>query len=90
MNITLPKGAVMVKQRIEKYESKSSLILDDTKELDKVYDDGEIVYAAPELQDMIGKKIKFRVNFAEFLPFQNEDLLYFRDLESSMFYIINE
>ncbi len=88
--IILPKGAVIVKQRVQKYESTSSLIMDDVEGLDKIYNDGEIRFTAPELVHLQFAKIVFRPNFAEAINIKGEDFLYFRDLESSMYYILQD
>ncbi len=86
----LPKGAVIVKQRIEEYKNPSALIMDNIKDLDKVFNDGEIRFTAPELNHLQLMKVVFRPNFAEPINIKGVDYLYFRDIESSMYYIIEE
>lgn len=88
--IILPTGAVIVKQRIEKYKNSGGIILEDTSALDKVYNDGEIIFTAPELTDLQSKKIVFRPNYAEEIDIKGEKYLFFRDVQSSMYYIIEE
>lgn len=88
--IILPKGAVIVKQRVEKYQNTEGIILKDVKSLDKVFNDGKILFTAKELNHLQGKKVVFRENFSEPININGNEFLYFRDLESSMYYIIEE
>lgn len=88
--IVLPKGAVIVKQRIKEFKNDFGLILDDAESLNQKFNDGEIIYTAPELKHLQLKKIVFRENYAEPINIDGADFLYFRDVESSMYYIVEE
>lgn len=79
--IILPKGAVIVLQD----EIKEGAILGVEN---KKPNTGELIFTSKELNHLQGKKIVFRENYGEGLTIGLIEYLYFRDLESSMFYII--
>jgi hypothetical protein len=82
--IVLPKGAVAIERDVE--ETKSLIIGAETKKLNS----GTILFTAPELVKYQGCKIVFREPFVEEIKIKGMDLLYLRDLDSGMFYLIEE
>ena len=92
MEIFLPPGAFTILQRIEEYKSASSLILDATaqEELSVKHSEGTIVHASPEVEKYKGYKIFFRPGFGEPITIGEQDLIYFRDFNSSIYYAIKD
>lgn len=80
--IVLPKGAVVVKAKEKEVES---LIIGLEPE---PIDTGEIIFTSEELNHYQGAEIKFRANYSEPIKINGLDLLYLRDLDSSMYYLI--
>lgn len=92
----LPKDAFMVLQdeAPTQTEFKSSLILS-MAEIDKKPDKpntGIIKYAGENFKQFIGWKVKFRDNYADpaEIDMYGESLLYFRDFESSIYYVTKD
>lgn len=84
--IVLPKGAFMLLPDKAAEKTAGGIILDaDTKE---VPDTGVIKYAGKNIAEYIGTRVRFRYTFGELIKFEGKEYLYFRDLESSMYYII--
>jgi len=80
--ITLPTGSFAVKRDQAK---PTKLILGNSVEKPNT---GVIVFASPELQQYEGCSVMFRESHAEETKIQEEDLLFFRDFDSSIFYVI--
>lgn len=54
-------------------------------------DTGTIVMIGPEaITNLVGKRVRFRETFATPLQIDGEEFLYFVDIESPIYYIINE
>lgn len=83
----LPKGAFMVLPDAKEEKTKAGIILVDS--LQKEPDTGTIIYTAKELNNLQGKRVRFRANFAEELEIEGKHFKFFRDLDSSIFYIID-
>lgn len=84
MNRILPKGAFIVK-RDEPKESESLIInLGPAEKPNK----GTIILAGPDLQQYIYSTVVFRENYFELIDIGEEKgLLYFRDFNSSIYFI---
>lgn len=88
MNIELPKGAYIVLPDEQKDTTVGGIILGE--ENIKPPTEGVIVYAADDLKDMVGKRIRFRGSFAEFIEIEDVVHMFFRDLNSSIYYVIKD
>jgi hypothetical protein len=92
----LPKDAFMVLQdeAPEQTEFKSSLILSmaDIDKKPEKPNTGTIKYAGENAKQYIGGKVTFRANFADPMEIDmyGESLLYFRDFESSIYYVTKD
>jgi hypothetical protein len=83
--IVLPKGAFIVKQ--DEIQKKTSLILT-MENLNEKPNTGEIIFTSEELNEFQFCKVVFRENFSEKIDIgEYKDLLYFRDFNSSIFYV---
>jgi len=83
--IVLPKGAFIVKQ--DEIQKKTSLILT-MENLNEKPNTGEIIFTSEELNEFQFCKVVFRENFSEKIDIgEHKDLLYFRDFNSSIFYV---
>jgi hypothetical protein len=87
----LPKGAFIVKQdEIVEKEEKIAIILtmEDLKEKPKKPNTGVIIFTSEELNEFQLYRVVFRENFFEKIDVgEYKDLLYFRDFNSSIFYV---
>lgn len=81
MNIILPKGAFIVKR--QEVEKKSAIIGVEEKKLNI----GTIIFTHESLNEYQGLSVVFRENFSEEIEINGEKLLYFRDLDSSIYYV---
>ena len=81
----LPEKALIIKRDGASEEPQSGLILT-TKTVKK--DTGVIAYAAPELEHLKGKKVKFREAFIEEdIDVYGEKLIYIRDWSQGVYFI---
>jgi len=87
--IVLPPNAVMVLQDEAPTEKKSLIITSEDIKPQKP-NTGTIIFTAPELKQYSLQRIKFRPNFAEEVEFEDKKYLYFRDLNSSMYWILKD
>lgn len=89
--IILPEGAVIVQRDKAKEVQKEGLILSMSELKPSPLSTGTIIFTAPELKEFQHSKVRFRENFVEDIEIEGyKDLLYFRDLKSSMYYIIED
>jgi hypothetical protein len=86
INIKLPKGAFIVKQD-DIQEDNLSIILS-IKETKKKPNTGTIVFVSEELKNVLNRKVVFRENFSEPINIGDEELLFFRDFNSSIYYTV--
>lgn len=87
LDITLPSGAYIVLPDEQEEKTKGGIILgEEDKEPPTT---GTIVYASQEVVEHLNKRIKFRGSFAEFIELEDKPHLFFRDLNSSIYYFIN-
>lgn len=86
--IVLPKGAFIVKADKVEEKTKGGIILDTSTQ--KEPNTGEIVFTSEELNKYQTCKVVFRANFAEDVNINGVDLKYFRDFDSSIYYVIIE
>ena len=94
--ITLPGEAVLIKRDkpIEKTASGIFLGEDSTE----IVDTGTIVKIGMDLSikligstwDIIGQRVRFKEVFGEILIIDNEEYLFFRELEPSIYYYIDK
>lgn len=84
--IKLPKGAFTVKVDAKEEKTASGLILHSTQVEEP--NKGEIIFTAEELNKYQGCRVVFRSNFGEDIEINNVKLKYFRDFDSSIFYVI--
>lgn len=93
--ITLPGECVLIKKDKPLEKTASGIFLGDIKE---VVDTGVIVKVGIDLTlklldsswSVIGKKVRFRESFGESLIIDNEEYIFFRELEPSIYYYIDE
>lgn len=90
--IVLPKGAFVVKRDEAKVvENSSGLILDREELKPKLPNTGVIIFTSEELNEYQTCKVVFRENFSEKIDIEDhKDLLYFRDFNSSIYYVIDK
>ena len=89
--IVLPKGAVIVVRDKKEEIAKEGLILSMGDLKPGPPDTGTIMFTSEELNRYQGCKVRFRENFSEDIEMKGySNLLFFRDLESSMYYIITD
>lgn len=93
--IVLPLGAFMVLQdevEVVEKSDRPSLILSmsDMDRKPEKPNTGEIVFTSEELNKYQGCKVKVRLNFADPDPIEIKGVkyLYFRDFNSSIYYVI--
>jgi hypothetical protein len=86
--IILPKGAFIVERDKPIIKEKTALILS-TEEIKPILPNtGTIIFTSEELNEFQLCKVVFRENFAEKIDVEEyKDLLYFRDFNSSIFYV---
>lgn len=93
--IVLPGECILIKRDKPLEKTASGIFLGDVKE---VIDTGVIVKVGIDITvkligsswSAIGKKVRFRESFGESLMIDNEEYLFFRELEPSIYYYINE
>ena len=86
----LPGECVLIKRDKPLEQTASGIFLgEDTTE---IIDTGVIVKIGEALEDFkyIGTKVRFREAFGESIMIDNEEYLFFRELEPSIYYYINE
>lgn len=86
--IILPQGCFTVIADAIENKTESGLYLGKSEIL--VPDTGTVTLASDTLKDKIGLKIRFRPGFAEEIEIDKVKHLYFRDFESSIYYIIKD
>lgn len=86
--IVLPKGAFTVLPDEVKNTTQAGIILSNTDKRES--DTGIIVYTSQELNKYQGLRIKFRPAFAEDIEIEGTKLKYFRDFDSSFYYILKD
>ncbi len=84
--IILPKGAFTVIADKAEEKTKSGIIL--TEDIQEVPNSGTIAFTSEELNEFQGCRVVFRMNFAEDIEIDGTPMKYFRDLNSSIYYII--
>lgn len=91
--VILPEGAFTVIQDAapEKIERKTIIMtLDDVDAKPEKPNTGTICYTAKELNKYQGCKVVFRENFCEEIDINGTEHLYFRDFNSSIYYVIED
>ena len=83
----LPEGAFIVLADKAQETTASGLIL--TADVQEEPDTGVVCFVSPDLEEHISKKVRFRKNFGEELEIEGIKYLYFRDFNSSIYYILN-
>ena len=86
----LPGECILIKRDKPLEQTASGIFLgEDTTE---IIDTGIIVKVGEVLEDFkfIGVKVRFREAFGEMIMIDNEEYLFFRELEPSIYYYINE
>lgn len=84
--IILPEGTFTVIPDEKQEKTKAGIILDtDTVVLP---DTGVVAFTSEDLKKYQGTKVRFRIPFAEMLEIEGVKHLYFRDFNSSIYYII--
>lgn len=89
----LPPNAFMVLQDdpIPEEETESLIyLLKDPAKKDEKPNTGRIIFTAPELEQYQLEKVVFRINFADQIMIDGKEFLYFRDFNSSIYYVITE
>lgn len=94
--IVLPGECILIKRDEPLKQTASGIFLgeDSTEKIDT----GTIVKVGLDITikligsswSAIGKKVRFRESFGESLMIDNEEYLFFRELEPSIYYYINE
>lgn len=57
----------------------------------KIPDTGTIIHVGPGLDsNLLGTRVRFRESFKEEIDIEGEMLLFFRDYESSLYYVIED
>lgn len=88
MNIELPKGAYMVLPDEAKEKTSGGIILaEQDKEPPTT---GTIKFVGEGLENKLNKRVRFRGSFSEPVEIEGVMYLYFRDLNSSIYYFIND
>lgn len=91
--IILPPNAFMVLQDeaiVEEVKPSLIYIMEKPKELLEKPNTGEIVYTAEELNKYQGCKVVFRTNFADKIMIGAQEFLFFRDFNSSIYYVLDD
>lgn len=88
--VMLPGECMLIKRDKPAEKTASGIFLGDSS-TEKI-DTGTIVKIGMTLEvpKYIGKKVRFRESFGESLIIDNEEYLFFRELEPSIYYYINE
>ena len=90
--IILPAKCVLVKRDEPLKQTASGIFLGENT--NEIIDTGVIVKIGVELAidspDLIGSKFRFKEAFAEPLQIEGEEYLFFRDLEPSIYYFIED
>ena len=94
--VVLPGECILIKRDKPLEKTASGIFIG--KGSTEIIDTGVIVKAGLDLTlklmdsswDIIGKKVRFRESFGESLMIDNEQYLFFRELEPSIYYYINE
>lgn len=86
--IVLPKGAFTVLADKPIAVTDGGIILDEQSQ--EPVNTGKICYTHVDLNKYQGCKVVFRINHAEEIKIKGIDHLYFRDFDSSIFYLIEE
>lgn len=92
--IKLPTGAfTVIQDEAVVVERKATSIILSMEDLDvkpKKPNSGTIAYTSEELNKYQGCKVVFRDNFGEDIVIKGTEMIYFRDFESSIFYVIED
>lgn len=88
LNITLPKGAYMVLPDEQEEKSAGGIILGEEDK--KIPIIGTIVYVGEGLEKYLGKRVRFRGSYAEFIELDKVPHMFFRDLNSSIYYLLED
>lgn len=83
--IVLPKGAFIVQPDKAQEKTAGGIILGTAQEEPN---SGIIICASEEVKQHKGKKIVYRKGFAEDIEIDGQELKFFRDLDSSIYYIV--
>jgi hypothetical protein len=83
----LPINCFIVVPDPKKERTEGGLILTEKYDQNKV-DTGVVTYTGENLSNMVGKKIRYRETFGEKIDINSVPHLYFRDFDSSVYYII--
>ena len=87
--IVLPGECILIKRDKPLEKTASGIFLGENS-TEKI-DTGVIVKVGIDSSwSAIGKKVRFRESFGESLMIDNEEYLFFRELEPSIYYYINE
>jgi hypothetical protein len=90
----LPEGAFTVAQDeavvVEKKVGGIILDIEEHNTKPKKPNTGVIFFTAPELKKYQGCKVVFRENFGEDITIGAAEYLYFRDFNSSIYYVIED
>ena len=94
--IVLPGECILIKRDKPVEKTASGLII--PKDSTEKIDTGVIVKVGLEITmklvnsewKSVGTKVRFRESFGESLTIDNEEYLFFRELEPSIYYYINE
>lgn len=84
MNIILPKGAFIVQR--QEVEKKSAIIGIEEKKLNV----GTIILTHEDLRVYEGLKVVFRESFSEEIEINGNKFLFFRDFDSSIYYVTKD
>lgn len=83
----LPEGAFIVLADKAEEKTASGLIL--TPDAQEEPDTGIVCFVSKDLEKHKSKKVRFRKNFSEELEIGDIKYLYFRDFNSSIYYILD-
>jgi len=87
--IILPKGAFIVLQD-EAQEKKNKIIVSVNKTKPKKPNTGKIIFTSEELNKYQFYRVVFRESFAEEININGKPYLFFRDFNSSIYYVSDE
>lgn len=91
--IVLPEKAFIVKRdeaQVVEPKTTSGIIMSQEDLKPKLPNTGTIVFTSKELNKYQLCKVVFRENFSEEIEIDGQTLLYFRDFNSSIFYVIED
>lgn len=86
--IVLPKGAFIVQPDKKQEKTAGGIIL--TEATQEEPNSGIIICTSEEVKEHKGKRVVYRKNFAEDIEIDKQELKFFRDLDSSIYYIIED